>query len=732
MERKQTEDMWELTIVDGDPPGDRLQALTVADIDGDGKDEIVTGGHDVLLWYKPQTRDRGLIAEGRISCDVTTDDVDGDGALEVITGVLADDGWQIVWFKPAKDITRPWTAHVLGEKIPGHPHDVIVTDIDSDGINEIVINLQYKTCPAIYIYKPGDDRTELWTKHTVQEGLFCEGTDIADVFGDGKLEICAGPYVFRAPDGGPFSAPWIKTTYAPGFREMNRVRAVDVTGNGKPDLVIAESEYLDGRMSWFENCTDQGEPSWIEHKLERDLYYAHSLAARRDEKTGEVRIFVAEMAEGGWKAPRNYDARLMEYVSTDNGKTWKREMISGGTGTHQAIPHDIDADGELEIVGKQWIRRTVQIWKKPKKPSPFTRFAHVMIDRDKPHLATDIIPVDIDGDGNQDVVCGPWWYHNPTWERRTIPGIYQVINAYDIDGDGRTELIATKKRPNPKNPYHGLTSELVWVKPIDPLSDRWEQHEIGTGTGDWPHGSCIAPLLPGGRLGLVTAYHSGQREDHYPEIFEAPDDPTASPWNKRILAEIQYGEQLVPCDITGSGELDIAAGEWWLENLSDGTFKPHRIAEGFKAARIAVADITGDGKVDFILGEEVLDFENKVTPPSRLVWLENPGDPREKWIPHAIDILRCPHSVAAADLDGDGQIEIVCGEHDPFYPYRTRCRLLVYKKADPRGLTWKRFVLDDRFEHHDGAQLIDLGGGRTGIISHGWKDERYVHLWVPQ
>ena len=72
---------------------------------------------------------------------------------------------------------------------------------------------------------------------------------------------------------------------------------------------------------------------------------------------------------------------------------------------------------------------------------------------------------------------------------------------------------------------------------------------------------------------------------------------------------------------------------------------------------------------------------------------------------------------------------MICGEHETYKPGITRARLLVYKKADPAGRAWKRYVLDDRFEHHCGTRIIDLGGGRKGIISHGWCDKRYVHLW---
>ncbi len=96
-----------------------------------------------------------------------------------------------------------------------------------------------------------------------------------------------------------------------------------------------------------------------------------------------------------------------------------------------------------------------------------------------------------------------------------------------------------------------------------------------------------------------------------------------------------------------------------------------------------------------------------------------------------IDTVRSPHSIDIADIDNDGEMELIVGEHDPFKTYRSRSRLLVYKKADPAGNTWTRYILDDRFEHHDGSKTIDLGDGRLGIISHGWADSKYVHLWEP-
>lgn len=145
---------------------------------------------------------------------------------------------------------------------------------------------------------------------------------------------------------------------------------------------------------------------------------------------------------------------------------------------------------------------------------------------------------------------------------------------------------------------------------------------------------------------------------------------------------------------------------------------------------MALADINGDGRKDIVLGEEDGNWNTRQIYFARVAWLENTGDPRHKpFVPHVVDRIHCPHSLSVADLDGDGKPEIVAGEHDPFNPYHSRCRLFVYKLADPRGTAWTRFLLDDRFEQHDGARVIELSPARFGILGHGWAESRYVHLW---
>ena len=438
---------------------------------------------------------------------------------------------------------------------------------------------------------------------------------------------------------------------------------------------------------------------------------------------------VAEMASGGWVQAMNWDSGVLEYLTADHGRTWQRTVIEKAQGTHQATRCDIDGDGNLEIVGKEWgmQRRCpkITIWKKLDKKPAVLDYRHHFIDRDKPARTIEILAADVDGDGNEDILTGNFWYRSPDWKRYEIPGVSQIINAYDIDGDGRKEIFATEG--------DGLTSRVCWLRPVDPLKGKWEKHPVGTGHGDWPHGSLVAPVLPGGKIALIAAYH-GQTAGNgmFPEIFEAPDDLEKGQWKKRALEGVWHNENMEVADFNGNGLPDIAAGKYWLENMGDGDFKPHKITEEIEVCRVAVMDVNGNGRPDVILTDHSMGFDDPETEFAQIAWFENPGDPGvTTWKKHLIDMARCPHSLCVADIDGDGEMEIVCGEHDTRIAYRSRCRMMVYKQADRCGRAWKRYLLDSRFEHHDGAKIIELAPGRLGIMSIGWMDSLYVHLWAP-
>ena len=320
----------------------------VADIEGDGSTEIVIGGNKALLWYKPQTFEKGIVGNGAFHVGLIAEDLVKDGIRHVIAGEQnpQTEKWMITWYKGPKDVRQSWSRYVIDEDCLAGAHCLAFADLDGDGEKEIIANATYNPVWGLFAYKKPASVTQPWEKHTIQTGFSEEGLAVTDLNGDQKLDIVSGVAWYEPPTSGTFSGTWTRHVYAPNFREMVRVALADVNADGRTDIVTVESEFPDGLMSWFENRIGQDARNpWLEHPLFSGLNFAHSFAAYKDQASNHLRVFVAEMMKGGWNAPYNFDARLLEFTNADRGQSWRQELLYQGAGTHQAVQYDIDGDG---------------------------------------------------------------------------------------------------------------------------------------------------------------------------------------------------------------------------------------------------------------------------------------------------------------------------------------------------------------------------------------------------
>jgi hypothetical protein len=329
---------------------------------------------------------------------------------------------------------------------------------------------------------------------------------------------------------------------------------------------------------------------------------------------------------------------------------------------------DLDRDGDLDFV----------LGGRPFNPSQLYWFEFQAPDRWVRHLVgtnylsdVGLAALDVDGDGWPDLVCSGVWFRNPG-KPRELPferivfdenaaGAHDILVA-DIDGDGKPDIVMMGDERTKLN-------SLCWYSIPSNPRERWIRHPIGPPI----HGA----ITPGGVV-----------------------------------------------DLDGDGDLDIIRADTWFEN-KDGKGREwvaHKnIPMGRKGpygvcVRTAVADLDGDGKPEIIIADS--DIEG-----SKVAVLKNVDNKGGQWtkmeLPQSFTYGSL-HSLAVADFNGDGRLDILVNEQE---------ELLPSGRENPRWVIWEnlganhfveRIILDNKLGGHE-LQVGDVDNdGDIDICSKAW------------
>ncbi|MEQ9507301.1 MAG: VCBS repeat-containing protein [Hyphomonas sp.] len=254
-------------------------------------------------------------------------------------------------------------------------------------------------------------------------------------------------------------------------------------------------------------------------------------------------------------------------------------------------------------------------------------------------IANTAMPVDIDGDGDLDVLAASrneevmfLLENNATLPDETLEitehkiqikagfeppeGWRGLANAFqsefaDLDGDGRLDLVVNAHEAAPGMlPHFGL----VWLQQPASLDDPWTLNRIGHVMPDWIAGIRMADIDSDGDLDVVAGGYSGlnilagaysgapRLQDDPGAIasdtvgriawFENPGHPnTDKEWRRHDISRRvrDMNDAFVPIDLDSDGDLDLVStrgnsgdldGVFWLEQVRSQEARPN-----FTAAR---------------------------------------------------------------------------------------------------------------------------------------------------
>jgi len=361
-------------------------------------------------------------------------------------------------------------------------------------------------------------------------------------------------------------------------------------------------------------------------------------------------------------------------------------------------------------------------------------FEHVIIDA-HPLLNQWATSVgDINGDGQVDVVssgAGPvdakttvnegglCWYEYPTWAKHVIdPKGYfsDDLQLVDVDGDGDLDIVV------PEDQSH----EVRWYENPgprgNPATDPWKVHVIGNYAKfhfEEAHDLEVADLNGDGKVDVIIANQKwlaprpvGQPQD---VVFfqNSPDS-----WTPVVVSDT-YGEGTCIADLNGDGRLDIVKAGWWLENPRDPVhdkWVQHWFYHGWPdRAGVTVADINQDGRPDVVLSAA----DSK----GRLSWFEAPVNPtQEAWKEHLIEAhADYVHTFKVADINLDGKPDVVFAEMQETAQKRVGFFLNLGK-----GESWKLQVVANTGSHNIRVADVDHDGD-IDIIGANWNSETDPH-----
>ncbi|QEF99849.1 FG-GAP repeat protein [Stieleria maiorica] len=295
---------------------------------------------------------------------------------------------------------------------------------------------------------------------------------------------------------------------------------------------------------------------------------------------------------------------------------------------------------------------------------------------------------DVDGDGKTDLVAGRQWYKGGDWAARPLRNIddwngYVQSNGdylFDVNGDGRLDVIAGSFLPTEVFWYENPGEEALR------LGKQWPAHLLKDTKKSQNEGQLFEDLDGDGRPEWIV---NSWKKDCPMMVYRLVDRPAG---NDAAADDGESGAK------AGGGKKAAAQASPSAKYALAG----HMLGESANGHGVAVGDLNGDGKIDVLVGQG---------------WYEQPqSDPwGQPWIFHADWDLHSSLPMIVTDLDQDGDSDLIIGKGHDY-------GLSWWEQTDPDKETGKLSFtvheIDSSYSQPHTLAWVDLDGdGNKDLIT---------------
>ncbi len=237
--------------------------LVVADVNGDGRDEVVSGNslsfH--LSWFEmipgaPPTFTEHIIrSDSEDYLGLSAADLDNDGDIDLVnqTGSFPSDSNELSWYENSGGPTPTFVRRVIGSGT--RAYSILSADIDRDG--DVDIFAAYLTEDRVSWYESDGGTPPAFTEHLFDLVDAPRDLQVGDIDKNGTLDVIVSSTdtagaAWYSNDGG--SPPAFTRNVMPGAPARGGVAAGDLDGDLDVDVVSVDFiTNLNRELLWYEN-----------------------------------------------------------------------------------------------------------------------------------------------------------------------------------------------------------------------------------------------------------------------------------------------------------------------------------------------------------------------------------------------------------------------------------------------------------------------------------------------